>query len=155
MKQIHLSKEHAMSRLSPSSVAGSAAAILIALATAAALAQNAPTGTALDPKAAQPAKQATSSMKPLTPQGPLPVRTNPVLKAVQPSTTTTLSTKPLTPQGPLASKPAPTVMSPGSTNLATRPLPATTSPPHAASGQAPAAPPPGGAKKCGERKGDC
>jgi len=144
-----------MSRLSPSSVVGYSAAVLIALATAAAFAQTAPTGTALDPKAAQPAKQATSSMKPLTPQGPLPVRTNPELKAVQPSTTTTLSTKPLTPQGPLASKPAPSPVSPDSKSLATRPLPAATTPPPAASTQAPAAPPASGTKKCGERKGDC
>jgi hypothetical protein len=63
-------------------------------------------------------------------------------------------TKPLTPQGPLASKPAPSAVSPGSNNLATRPLPAATTPPPVASTQAPAVPPPGG-KKCGERKGDC
>ena len=114
-----------MPRLSPSSVAGSAAAVLIALATASAFAQTAPTGPALDPKAAQPAKQATTSMKPLTPQGPL------------------------------ASKPAPSAVSPGSKNLATRSLPATTTTPPAASTQAPAAPPSSGTKKCGERKGDC
>src|SRR5512147_181552 len=128
-----------MSRLSPSSVVGYSAAVLIALTTAAAFAQTAPTGATSDPKAAQ----ATRSMKPLTPQGPLAAGTNPDLKAVQPATTTTLSTKPLTPQGPLASKPAPTAVSPGSKNLATRPLPATTTPPPAASTQAPAAPPPG------------
>ena len=95
-----------MSRLSPSSVVGYSAAVLIALATAAAFAQTAPTGATSDPKAAQ----ATRSMKPLTPQGPL------------------------------ASKPAPSVMSPDSRSLATRPLPAATTPPPAASTQAPAAP---------------
>lgn len=132
-----------MSRLSPSSVVGNSAAVLIALTTAVAFAQTAPTGSTSEPKAAQ----ATRSMKPLTPQGPLATGTSPDLKAVQPGTTTTLSTKPLTPQGPLASKPAPSAVSPGSNNLATRPLPAATT-------QAPAAPPPGG-KKCGQRKGDC
>ncbi len=114
-----------MSRLSPSSVAGSAAAVLVALATAAAFAQTASMEMKSDPKALQPAKQAAPTMKPLTPQGPL------------------------------AAKPTPSTMSPGSQNLATRPLPATTSPPPAASTKPPAAPPPGGAKKCGERKGDC
>ena len=132
-----------MSRLFSSSVAGSAAAVLIAMSTAAAFAQAAPTGSTSEPKAAQ----ATRSMKPLTPQGPLATGTSPDLKAVQPGTTSTLSTKPLTPQGPLASKPATSAVGPGSNNLATRPLPAATN-------QAPAVPPPGG-KKCGERKGDC
>lgn len=114
-----------MSRRSPSSVAGSAAAVLVALATAAAFAQTASVEMKSDPKALQPAKQAAPTMKPLTPQGPL------------------------------ASKPAPSTVSTDSTSLAARPLPAATTPPPATSTKPPAAPPPGGAKKCGERKGDC
>ena len=70
-----------MSRLFSSSVAGSVAAVLIALASAAAHAQTAPTGAPSDPKAAQ----ATRSMKPLTPQGPLATSTSPELKAAQPT----------------------------------------------------------------------
>jgi len=114
-----------MSHLSSSSAGGYAATVLVALATTAAFAQTAPAGTSSDPQAVLPARQAITT------------------------------TKPLTPQGPLASKPAPTVVSQDSKSLATRPLPAATTPPPAASTKPPAAPPPGGAKKCGERKGDC
>jgi hypothetical protein len=67
VKQTYLPKENAMSRLSPSSIAGSAAAILIALATASAFAQTAPAGAAVDPTSVQPAKKPATSMKPLTP----------------------------------------------------------------------------------------
>ena len=101
-----------MSPLSSSFVAGSAAAILIALATASAFAQTAPAGAAVDPTSVQPAKKPVTSMKPLTP-------------------------------------------TPESKSLAVRPLPAAAGPSPATSTKPPAAPPPGGAKKCGERKGDC